>query len=143
MSTNRFGVIEVPGGWWVIEHTNEGDRMIGRRCKTEADAVAAMAKRTAQWLLMGAVKLVRKRSGERCECLGECDRGHKARCPHRHGERGRIPETEVKLTVVALNHDDDDLRPENLRHYCQLCRLYHDADADGAVPLFPLGEVIE
>jgi hypothetical protein len=42
--------------------------------------------------------------------------------------------------VVALNFDDDDVRAENLRAYCQFCRQHYDAQRAGGDALFEVGQ---
>jgi hypothetical protein len=144
MSEGRYNVAETPDGWRVVERQINGlDKIHARKYKTEADAWARANHLTRTWLLANAGKAVRKRANKRCECLGECDRGHYTRCGLREGEHGRIPGgADVALSVIALNHVADDMREENLRVYCQLCRLYHDADAQGGEALFTISEVV-
>lgn len=143
-SDGRYELIEFPGGWRVLERTSNGEKFHNRTYKTEVDAQARIEQLNRTRMMATATALVRKRSKNRCECLGECDRGHHARCGNRADEHDRIPGGgDVVLSVVALNHHDDDLREENLRIYCQLCRLYHDAETAGAEPLFTIGGVDE
>jgi hypothetical protein len=140
--SGRYDVIEFPEGWRVIERTNNGDKIHQKKHKTEADARARAHHLTQQGLLMNATANVRKRCKDRCECLGECDRGHLARCSSRRGEAWRVRGgAAVVLTVVALNHNAADLREENLRAYCQLCKAYYDAETEGAEPLFTMAEI--
>jgi hypothetical protein len=141
MSTEtRYEVHEFPGGWRVIENTANGQKIHQRQYRTEAGAAERAAMLTAQSLRITAAAGVRQRAKKRCECRGECDQGHRGRCSSREGELHRIPGgAKVILNVVAVNHNNDDLRPENLRAYCQLCKAYHDAEAVGIEPLFVIG----
>lgn len=64
----------------------------------------------------------------RCECRGECGRGHTDRCPERHGQyaiRGRRDHL-VVLTVAHLDHTPENNDPANLRVMCQGCHLHYD-----------------
>ena len=71
-----------------------------------------------------------ERAGGRCECSGQCGKGHDAiedagRCHWRHGEllpSGRP----IILTTMHLNHDPGDCRDENLLAGCQGCHLRYD-----------------
>lgn len=139
MIGGRYDVIETPVGWRVVERNNNGEKVHLKIFRSEASAWRRAGQLTEQWLLINATANVRKRAKNRCECLGECDRGHKTRCANHDGETGRIPGgAKVVLSVVVLDHDPANLRETNLRIYCQLCRLYHDADAQGADPLFTI-----
>ncbi|MDR1265956.1 MAG: hypothetical protein LBK42_10465 [Propionibacteriaceae bacterium] len=68
------------------------------------------------------------RAGLRCECSGECGRGHQSRCPNRHANPAIDTGSLVVLTVAHLNHTPEDCRPENLRAMCQGCHLHYDRD---------------
>lgn len=85
------------------------------------------------------------RAGGRCECDGECGRGHDGRCPNRHGEPEYSSGRPVVLTTAHLDqmpeHNDD----ENLRAMCPGCHLHYDrryrrdaALAEVMDPLFPM-----
>jgi len=69
-----------------------------------------------------------------CECRGECGRdGHNTgpdggRCAARQNEPHPITGSNVVLTVAHLNHQPEDVRPENLRALCQRCHLAYDRD---------------
>jgi hypothetical protein len=71
-----------------------------------------------------------RRAELRCECEGECGRGHRGRCPERHlqpavfGKRGYT----VVLAVAHLNHAPEDDDPGVLRAMCQGCHLDYDRD---------------
>jgi len=65
----------------------------------------------------------------RCECAGECGRGtHGGRCPNRHGEPAYGTGSKVILTLAHLNHTPEDVRPSNLKCYCQACHLNYDKE---------------
>lgn len=141
-SSGRYSVIETPFGWRVVERNSNGEKVLDKQFRSEASAWRRANQLTSNWLLQTTTTAVRKRSGNRCECLGECGRGHKSRCPLRDGEHNRVPNAKVVVSVVTLDHSQD-LREANLRAYCQLCRCYHDAEAEGITPLFVVGEVEE
>ena len=80
---------------------------------------------------------VRRRSGGRCECLGECGRGtHAGRCPNLNGEPAYGTGSRVVLTVAHLDHTpENNGRPgdrPNLRAMCQGCHLHYDRDHHAA-----------
>jgi hypothetical protein len=68
------------------------------------------------------------RAGLRCECEGECGRGHVGRCGRRQHDRlgDKIDSPTVVLTVAHLNHTPEDCRPGNLKAMCQGCHLGYD-----------------
>lgn len=95
------------------------------------------------------VPRIRLRSGNRCECTGQCG-GHVGRCERLHGEFGYRDEegmwvrlakaapyldmraevahlvdgykvVQIILTVAHLNHTPEDCSDENLLHCCQRC----------------------
>lgn len=70
--------------------------------------------------------MVRERSGGRCECAGECGRGHEGRCAATDGAPHPVTGSRVVLTTAHLNHTPEDCRLENLRHMCQACHLSLD-----------------
>jgi hypothetical protein len=74
---------------------------------------------------------IRARSGGRCECQGECGlhRTHPGprRCVERHGEAATWAKGRVVLTVAHLNHEPEDVRPENLKAFCNRCHLRYDS----------------
>lgn len=70
---------------------------------------------------------IRKRSGGRCECEGECGLHHGRRCRERNGSKAKWAKGKVVLTVAHLNHDPQDCRPANLKAMCQRCHLRYDA----------------
>lgn len=70
------------------------------------------------------------RARGRCECKGECGRGHVDRCRWRAYQAltDRIGGPVVILTVAHLNHTPEDCRPENLKAMCQGCHLAYDRE---------------
>lgn len=68
-----------------------------------------------------------ERAGNRCECQGECARGHTERCDMVNGGQS-VTGARVVLTVAHLNHTPEDCRDENLRAMCQACHLAYDRD---------------
>lgn len=84
------------------------------------------------------VPAIRARSGNRCECTGQCGAAHcqyddmPTRCGKENGmpidTSGDMSEwRDVVLTVMHLNHQPEDCRPENLLHGCQGCHNRYDA----------------
>lgn len=76
------------------------------------------------------VAQVRKRSGNRCECTGECGL-HKTnpgtrRCIERNGEKARWAKGKVMLTTAHLCHDSTCGRLDHLKHMCNRCHLRLD-----------------
>lgn len=80
-----------------------------------------------------------ERAGGRCECDGECGRGHDGRCEALHQEPHPQTGSNVILTTAHLGtdlpdgtpgdkHDKMDVRPENLKAMCQACHLSFDID---------------
>lgn len=72
------------------------------------------------------VARVRARSGDQCECQGECGRRHGGRCAARQGEPTRSGGP-VVLTTAHLDHDPAGADEARLRHLCQRCHLTLDA----------------
>lgn len=73
---------------------------------------------------------IRERSGNRCECTGQCGVNHNGRCERWHLEllvRKDKDNATVILTVAHLNHTPEDCRDENLLHACQGCHNRYDA----------------
>lgn len=68
------------------------------------------------------------RAGGRCECEGECGRGHLGRCSRRQGDRLRmeIDSPTVVLTTAHLDHTPENCDPANLKAMCQGCHLHYD-----------------
>lgn len=78
---------------------------------------------------------IRERSGGRCECAGECGKGHQTRCEARQGEPSMKSGWPVVLTTAhlwqgpcAAHHAagvkcDD---PTHLKAMCQACHLAYD-----------------
>lgn len=75
-----------------------------------------------------AISLAAKQAaGWRCACTGQCGRGtHRGRCPNRHGQAAYGTGTKVVLTTAHLNHQPEDVHPDNLAVMCQGCHLHHD-----------------
>ncbi|MDQ0847735.1 hypothetical protein [Streptomyces sp. V1I6] len=75
-----------------------------------------------------AISLAAKEAaGWRCACTGQCGRGtHPGRCPNRHGQAAYGTGTTVVLTTAHLNHEPEDVRPDNLVVMCAGCHLHHD-----------------
>lgn len=68
---------------------------------------------------------IRKRAGDRCECQGECGRGHTTRCQRRQGDP--LPGGwHVVLTTAHLDHTPEHSGDANLRAMCQGCHLHYD-----------------
>ena len=81
------------------------------------------------------VPRIRARSGNRCECTGQCGHAHvqddnnPLRCHRWNGDPINLGEAKpfIVLTVAHLNHQPEDCRDENLLHMCQGCHLRYDA----------------
>lgn len=86
------------------------------------------------------VPRIRARSGNRCECTGQCGRSHfyaydvtTNRCDARNGMPiDDITGPCIVLTVAHLNHTPEDCRDENLLHMCQKCHNRYDAPVRAA-----------
>ena len=101
------------------------------------------------------VAQVRERSGNRCECEGECGTKHAARCNVPNESQGyRGPDgrfylaaemtlermawiwgmqttpklVRIVLTTAHLDHVPEHCDPSNLKHMCQRCHLAYDRD---------------
>lgn len=72
-----------------------------------------------KWALI--VRLIRKRSGDRCEGSPKYPR-----CRAANGEPHPETGSKVVLTTAHLDHDKNNNRFTNLRHLCQRCHLNHD-----------------
>jgi hypothetical protein len=79
------------------------------------------------------------RADGRCECEGECGRGHVGRCEALHQEAHPQTGSNVILTTAHLGtdrpdgtpgdkHDKMDVRHENLKAMCQACHLSFDIE---------------
>jgi hypothetical protein len=68
------------------------------------------------------------RSGNRCECVGECGHDHSGRCPSMNGQPNPATGSRVVLTIAHLDHDTTRNEDGNLRAMCQRCHLSYDAD---------------
>lgn len=81
------------------------------------------------------VPRIRARSGNRCECTGECGRDHGltpesagVRCQAWNGMPiDEIEGPKIVLTVAHLDHAPENCADENLRHWCQGCHNRYDA----------------
>ena len=83
------------------------------------------------------VPRIRRRSGNRCECTGQCGVRHTGpsdsaligdRCNRWNGMPiDDITGPKIVLTVMHLNHKPEDCRDENLLHACQGCHNRYDA----------------
>lgn len=71
---------------------------------------------------------IRRRSGGRCECKGECRRGHRSRCRAWNGHPHPETRSTVVLTVAHLDHIPEHCDEDNLVAMCQACHLSHDAE---------------
>jgi hypothetical protein len=81
------------------------------------------------------VAAVRARSGDTCECRGECGTAEcqrQGQCYACQGERHPVTRSKVILTTAHLDHGTHDNRLENLRHMCQRCHLNLDKWQHGA-----------
>lgn len=83
------------------------------------------------------VPAIRARSGNRCECLGECGscgpvaspgwEEHGGRCPAVNGQPHPLTGSKVVLTTGHLEQDEiEDCALDKLRHWCQRCHLRYD-----------------
>lgn len=75
---------------------------------------------------------VRKRSGDRCECHGECGlhstTGGRRRCIERNGKEAEFAKGTVVLTTAHLCECDPPCGIlEHLKHMCQRCHLRIDS----------------
>lgn len=78
------------------------------------------------------VPRIRARSGNRCECTGQCglDHGGKAgrkRCKAKQGQPHPTTGSTVVLTVMHLDHTPENNDDANLLHGCQQCHNRYDA----------------
>lgn len=94
------------------------------------------------------VPRIRARSGNQCECEGECGLAHiksrfdgrqvdihpdrispdaeRMRCTAENGKAHPATGSLVVLTVGHLFHKPEDCRDEVLKHWCQRCHLRYD-----------------
>jgi hypothetical protein len=85
------------------------------------------ARYPADWKAISAA--IRKRAGNRCECLGECGRGtHEGRCPNWQSGPAYGTGSRVVLTTAHLDHTPENCDPSNLRSMCQGCHLHYDRE---------------
>lgn len=94
------------------------------------------AKYPANWKVISAE--IRTRSGGRCECAGECGKGHQARCEARQGDPSMRSGWPVVLTSAHLwrgpcaKHHAAGIKcddPSHLKAMCQACHLAYDRPA--------------
>jgi hypothetical protein len=73
---------------------------------------------------------IKQRAGWRCECTGECGRGHYTRCDRIDRSTVIVDRKPVRivLTVAHLNHTPEDCREDNLKAMCQGCHVHYDRD---------------
>lgn len=74
------------------------------------------------------VAAARERSGNRCECVGQCGDNHGGRCTARNGEAH--PHT-GSIVVLTLAHEHgvplEEESIERMFHACQRCHNRYDA----------------
>ena len=74
------------------------------------------------------VPRIRERSGNRCECTGQCGIVHiPFRCEAINGEPHPVTNSKVVLTVMHLDHTPEHCSDDNLLHGCQACHNRYDA----------------
>lgn len=82
------------------------------------------------------VPRIRARSGDRCECMGQCGLNHAAadeinqsppRCRAENGQPHPTTGSKVVLTVMHLDHVPENCDDANLLHGCQQCHNRYDA----------------
>lgn len=78
-----------------------------------------------EWPLI--VARIRERSGNRCECTGQCGLDHGGRCRARHQEPHPDTLRRVVLTTMHLDHVPEHCDDANLLHACQRCHNRYDA----------------
>jgi hypothetical protein len=84
------------------------------------------ARYPADWRQISArIRFVR--AGGRCECEGECGKGHVGRCAAANGQPHPVTRSRVVLTVAHLDHTPEHCDDANLRAMCQRCHLSYDA----------------
>ena len=71
-----------------------------------------------------------KRSGERCECLGECGLHHDRRCIEINRGIANYANGKIVLTIAHLDHDEENhnVKDSRLKALCQRCHLRYDVD---------------
>ncbi len=75
----------------------------------------------------GVVPRVRARSGNRCECIGECGSHIDLRCEAVNAAPHPVTGAKVVLAVAHLDHTPEHCDDANLRHWCPLCHNRYDA----------------
>ena len=84
------------------------------------------ARYARDWLLI--THAIKQRAGWRCECAGECGRGHVERCQNLHGEPSQDTGKRVCLTTAHLDHAPENNDSSNLKAMCNACHLAYDAE---------------
>ncbi len=74
-----------------------------------------------------SLRIRTERAGNRCECEGECGRGHEGRCNAINGQPHPVTGSVVVLTCMHLDHTPERCDDDNLRAACQRCHLSYDA----------------
>ena len=69
-----------------------------------------------------------QRADGRCECAGECGRGHEGRCVAVHGGPSPASGKRVWLTTAHLDHTPEHCDDDNLKAMCQACHLAYDTE---------------
>jgi hypothetical protein len=106
-----------------------------------------MSLTAADWAVYGpdwgdVAWQVKEAAGWRCQCTGECGRGHlhldpgDGRCRNRHGEprwRGKPWQGPVFLQAAHLDHDPTSHDRDRLRAMCPGCHLRLDAAHNAAM----------
>jgi hypothetical protein len=73
---------------------------------------------------------IRLRSGNRCECTGQCGQHAGLRCAWTHlaiKQNAKGDDCYVVLTVMHLDHQPEHNEDSNLLHACQGCHNRYDA----------------
>jgi hypothetical protein len=83
------------------------------------------ARYPADW--PAVVARIRQRSGNRCECSGQCGLDHGDRCTAQQGQPHPDTGAVVVLTTMHLDHTPEHCGDENLLHACQRCHNRYDA----------------
>lgn len=135
----RYTAHETSLGWQVFKNYGNGSVLNGVH-RTREDAEAKIAQLTVNDTKRFAISDARARAKNQCECEGECARDvHAGRCTNINDSLcDELGSTPVALKPVFRNHDLNDLRPDNIRLYCQLCRQRHDAEELGSDALFDI-----
>ena len=79
-----------------------------------------------------SLRIRTQRAGGRCECKGECGRGHKGRCQAWNGHPHPQTRSTVVLTVAHRDRAPENCDDANLFAACQACHLSYDAEQHAA-----------